>query len=430
MDVLSCTSDPRSPRRQSSSASECADTISSQSVNSNTIAGAYSASKTIPNRDITSFGTYCMTWCISQAITGTGSGCMQELTTAKRCSGFGFKTLSEITEENISDDCTAFGYMAGAHTNAHRLTAFGSLASFNNQVGSDNCAFGDYSQFSNITGSRNSSQGSRSLSGLIEGDDNTAMGYCAAESVGAFSGITAYGSESARYNTGKCNTAHGTRSLKSNQNGNNNSATGFESLESGHGVSGCTAMGAFSCKGVWGTDNSGFGFNTMAKWPSTGSENTASGAQSLYSCRSSRNTGNGFKSLFLCDSGNHNVADGHTCMMNLVSGSKNSGCGACAGVGIVNGSSNSFIGHQSGPSADVSNSLCLGALAKSSRNGEFVIGSAQHPLETTRMVGMSGDASTPPGRPVLYMQITYNGEELVIPAYKPFTNGSTTHVPS
>jgi len=397
------------------------DVLGLGNYNSNVSVGPFALHASPLNQDSTATGANCLRLCVQPESTGTGSGCLQRLTTAKGCCAMGYLALSEVTSRLVSDDCTAFGHMCATRTQASSNTAVGSSTLFNNCDGEGNTAMGGYSQFSHVNGSRNASLGWYALMGVLEGNDNTASGWYAASAVGSFSEICAYGSECLRNNIGPRNTAMGTRAMRMNQMGENSCAFGFEALESSHSARNSCAFGCYTMRGAWGSDNTGVGAHVMSKWTSTGSENSAVGSYALHACRGSRNTANGVRSLFSLDNGHHNTSSGYTNLLNCIEGVKNTGLGACGGLGVVRGSSNTFIGHNAGPKVDVSDTVCLGAYAQSTRDGELVIASSAHPINTTKRVGEAGLADALPPRPCKYIQVTLNGESVLIPVYSAIT---------
>ena len=100
-------------------------------------------------------------------------------------------------------------------------------------------------------------------------------------------------------------------------------------------------------------------------------------------------------------------------------GSKNTTHGACAGQAIEHGQNNVSLGFSSGPSGDFDDTVCLGTNARANRSGQLAIGSAHNPLVVSKHVGEEGDAQEVPKNPQLYLSIVLNGEEFLMPLYKP-----------
>ncbi len=146
---------------------------------------------------------------------------------------------------------------------------------------------------------------------------------------------TFYGTDSLQNNTGDNNTAIGAYSLTNNLDPSCNTAVGSNTLY--FNISGAhnTALGAGAmCNNVVGGINTAVGSSALEGVTSettTGEQNVAVGAQSLYINNGDQNTSVGTYSLFNNTDGSNNVA-----------------LGFFAGGNNVNGSNNTFLGSRSG----------------------------------------------------------------------------------
>lgn len=146
---------------------------------------------------------------------------------------------------------------------------------------------------------------------------------------------TFYGKKSLEKNKGDNNTAIGAYSLTNNLDPSCNTSVGSNSLFSNTTGRHNTALGAGAmCNNVIGSINTAVGSSALEGTKSgttTGNQNVALGAQSLYTNYGSQNTSVGTYSLLKNVDGSNNVA-----------------LGFFAGENNINGSNNTFLGSKSG----------------------------------------------------------------------------------
>ena len=118
--------------------------------------------------------------------------------------------------------------------------------------------------------------------------------------------------------------------MATNTTGSNNTAAGAQALSSNTTGTWNTATGAEALE-----------FNT------TGSNNTATGGQSLsFNTTASENTAHGYGALYSNTTGSYNTASGYNALSFNTTGSSNVAVGYNAGSNLTTGSNNIDIGHE------------------------------------------------------------------------------------
>jgi hypothetical protein len=185
------------------------------------------------------------------------------------------------------------------------------------------------------TGSENIAIGDYSLSNANSGADNTAVGYTSLES----------------NSTGGGNTAVGSLALSSNDTGSNNTAVGFVALFDYFG-SGNTAVGALAMDGFAGSGNNNTGIGTNAlSYIHSGDNNTAVGGNAMYGSTTlgstgSNNTATGYDTLYSLTTGSSNIATGYSTLFFDTSGSFNTATGRGALYHNTTANNNVATGYQ------------------------------------------------------------------------------------
>ena len=176
-------------------------------------------------------------------------------------------------------------------------------------------------------------------------------------------GNTANGSLALRLNvSGRFNTATGYQALKSNLS-DNNTATGYDALFSNTNGSDNTANGVYALLFNTGSQNTAVGAAALyGQSGSTGSYNTASGFQSLYSnAAGGGNVADGWQALYSNTSGQYNTASGVSALRQNTTGNNNSAMGTNA-LYHTNGSNNVALGYAAGQNLTTgSNNIIIGA---------------------------------------------------------------------
>jgi hypothetical protein len=200
---------------------------------------------------------------------------------------------------------------------------------YGNGGNSTNSAVGESSLASITTGTSNSANGNGSLQNTTVGVSNTAIGDRALFKNTTGNENTATGSFSMINNTtGVRNTANGMNALQANTTANNNVANGFNALSS----------------------------NTI------GTANTAMGSEAMTSNISgNQNTAVGSRALFSNTTGSGNIAIGEGTLLSETTGIRNISIGFQAGRDVVTGSSNIIIGENLFGTANLSNTVIIGA---------------------------------------------------------------------
>ena len=189
-----------------------------------------------------------------------------------------------------------------------------------------NTASGSNALNSNSVGTGNSAAGANALRANTTGSWNTAAGFNALYSNTGGSFNAAFGLAALKDNTGSDNTAFGVDAMYYNTTGENNTAAGLQALlgistgatgSNNTGV-GAAALGSYST----GNNNTAAGYQALYK-DKAGGQNTAFGANALFSVNTSFNTGVGYESLYKDTSGKYNAALGWEAGYALTTGSYN-----------------------------------------------------------------------------------------------------------
>ena len=182
-----------------------------------------------------------------------------------------------------ANDNTRYGAAAlSSNTTGMNNAAFGFEALFTNTDGFTNAAFGTYALYSNTSGHRNVAVGSQSLADNTSGHRNIAvgMGALGANTEGSYNTAVGGGGTLSDNITGNYNTAIGALALHLNT-GSQNTATGAESLYSNTTGILNTANGIYALRAnTEGVNNTASGSEALAL-NTTGSGNTAVGANAL-----------------------------------------------------------------------------------------------------------------------------------------------------
>jgi uncharacterized coiled-coil protein SlyX len=245
------------------------------------------------------------------------------------------------------------GYALLDLTSGSWNTALGFRALRADTTGSYNTATGADSLFQNIDGEGNTATGTFALTDNTHGSYNTASGYSALSNSSA-SNNTATGANALLYNTiGTQNTATGARALYGvvrdiyfpDSTGSYNTATGFEALFSNRDGAGNVADGWQALyKNQSGPYNTATGVSALRQ-NTTGGNNTASGVNALYYNNGTNNTATGANSLQSNSIGNNNTAHGAFALFyNTNAANNNVALGYQAGYNLTTGSNNIVIG--------------------------------------------------------------------------------------
>lgn len=150
-----------------------------------------------------------------------------------------------------------------------------------------------------------------------------------------------------------------------------------------------------------------------------GSSNTAFGNGALSDNTSgSSNTGVGTFALRSNTIGVTNMGIGWSSLSQNTTGNDNLGIGTLSGQTSKTGSNNVFIGSGADTTNDnISNAIAIGKFAKVSNNGDFALGSATNPLNTS--VSASAGTASLPIAPALFLSIKLNGTYYKMPLYLP-----------
>lgn len=182
-----------------------------------------------------------------------------------------------------ANDNTRYGATAlSSNTTGTNNAAFGFEALFTNTDGFTNAAFGTYALYSNTSGHRNVAVGSQALADNTTGHRNIAvgMGALGANTEGSYNTAVGGGGTLSDNVTGNYNTAIGALALHLNTGGQN-TATGAESLYSNTTGILNTANGIYALRGnTEGLNNTATGSEALAL-NTTGSGNTGVGANAL-----------------------------------------------------------------------------------------------------------------------------------------------------
>ncbi len=269
--------------------------------------------------------------------TGTSAGIHS---TGDFNSGFGFQSLFSNTsgEEN-----TAVGWDSLIfNTTGVGNVAVGENVMRDNATGTDNVAIGHGAMLHNDVDG-NVGIGAAALSANGVGIQNVAVGYEAGSSLNDVGANTLVGyqalASAAGHNTG-FNVAIGTTALGQATTAFQTVAIGFQAMEASTTATNSVAIG-----------------NTALTFCTNCDSDVAVGGQSLNRATGIRNTALGTLSGVAIQTGQDNVAIGWNTLFNVVAGSDNTA-----------------VGFNSGPSADFSSTVALGAAAEPQMNGDVALG--------------------------------------------------------
>ena len=315
--------------------------------------------------------------------------------------------------QKTSTGMTNIGRIAFDDEDAYALDKSGNLA-----IGKNSLILNTQTT-SSRNGNYNTAVGYYSLSSNIEGYSNTALGYKAL-SYNLSSYNTAVGSSSLRANTqGHHNTSMGNNSLSSNTIGNNNTAFGADTMPYNTTGNYNTAIGIYALAG----------YNYTRIDEHTGSNNTSTGASSLYSNISgSNNVANGTNALYSNTTGNSNVALGSRALFFNQTGNRHSAVGfesLFLNTSTPNGTNtygNTSLGYQSLYSNKTGlNNVAIGDSALYSNNESNNTGVGAGALYTN----IGGTNNTAIGTTALFFNTTGNNTAIGNAALQNQTSGYT-----
>ena len=253
------------------------------------------------------------------------------------------------------DTSTAVGYQAGySNTTGSRNTFSGAYSGYYNTTGSYNTAYGRsaYGALAgSATGSYNVAIGDSALQSNTTASYNTALGNQAGYSNQTGAQVSYIGHQSGYWQTGSLNVSLGSLALygaSGTSTGANNVAIGAGSLFSNTSASNNTAVGYQAGY----TNTAGAGLTVMgyqAGYFQTAG-NTAIGYQSMYGSATTggyNNTAVGQQSAYSMKGGTFNVAIGQAALYSSTAESNNTAVGYQAGYTIA-GYNNTAIGYNAG----------------------------------------------------------------------------------
>jgi hypothetical protein len=281
--------------------------------------------------------------------------------------GIGFEVLPALINGNGN---TAIGYFSlNLNSGGSENTACGAFCLASNSLGSQNTALGNGALLNNLTGNENTAIGFQSLSANNTGTNNIAIGNFALYNNQSGSHCIAMGhsalyfqsgspgeeniaiGDEALYNklsyavlNGKRNIAIGHQSIYNNIDGYENLAIGHQAMHQGQSGYVNLAIGNYSLENNTGYHNVAIGFMAMRN-NSVGIENVVIGSTAMRASGAgvSYNVGIGYASLFN-NSGNHNIAIGHSALSGGLGGTGNIAIGSNALKVNGNGDYNIGIG--------------------------------------------------------------------------------------
>jgi trimeric autotransporter adhesin len=223
-----------------------------------------------------------------------------------------------------------FGRGAGKFTTGFNNSFFGHQSGSSNLTGSQNTAFGAYSLDSNTTASNNTAIGLSAMRNNRTGEDNTAVGVRALFSNITKSGNISIGKESLQLakNADNC-IAIGNDALSSLSNAltSGSIAIGSGALQYADNGYKTIAIGYSALKNNSGENNLAFGYEAL-KNNTSGNFNIANGASALVNNTTGyHNISLGHEAMYLNNVGNFNTAIGFRTLFNNTSGSNNIGVG-------------------------------------------------------------------------------------------------------
>lgn len=382
---------------------------------------ALSAIRETPfTNESTAMGYECLRACMQSYNSGFGFRAAANITQAIGITAFGHRALESNQHHLLHPHhSTAFGYRTAADTLGVHNTIVGSSSFMFNIEGTHNSIHGSHAAMNAIEAHRNVFGGSHCAHLLKTGHDNTCIGYKSQSSGSSILGVAALGSQSLEHNEMSENTALGAFSMQQNRFGSQNSAGGYRSLRNNVDGSSNSGFGYSVMENLEGEHNAGFGARALQgddKKSFVGSYNSAFGSHAIGECISgSHNTGTGSFSLARLERGLENTSYGSESLAQLIEGEGNVAVGSKSGHDCKKGNSNTAVGNHSGPQGEIDGSLSLGAGAKATESGEFVLGSVQWPLKTKR---------TADGKHILLLRL--NGQTVGIPLIDQVDNGEQT----
>ncbi|WP_034260752.1 tail fiber domain-containing protein [Altibacter lentus] len=315
-------------------------------------------------------------------------------------------------EDQNDNQNIGIGYQALSQTrNGSRNVAIGYQTLFQGINGDDNIVIGNGALKENKSDSNiaigsnaltrlgsgignNIAIGTNALSSASSASKSIAIGTGSLENFGNPTDVIAIGYNSLHNNTFADNMAIGSYSQESNTTGVNNlsvggsslrmsvsegwnTAIGMGSMELSTGSSSNTAVGYQSLRNI--THSLGataVGYKALAE-NTTGSSNTAIGNNALGQNTTGRyNSALGYSSLQNNTTGDNNIAIGLGALLQNTSGDYNTAVGRSSCSIITDGSRNTAIGYNSGPNANLSNTITIGYNAVSDANNIARVGDA------------------------------------------------------
>jgi len=232
--------------------------------------------------------------------------------------------------------------------------AAGALALQATTIGTSDTAVGYEAAYTNISGSAITAFGAQALYSATAGP-NDAFGYQAGYNITTGTSNVALGDQAIYGSaaiTGTDNTAAGYQALYNIQGGaSNNTAIGAQALYTDSTASNLTAVGVQSLYYATASPNDAFGYEAGGQI-TTGTSNVAIGWYAL-------NAGLALSYT----TGNYNVAVGVDSLFYVTSGSGNTGVGALSGDGNQTGSYNTAIGYNGAASYTGSDATAFGYAA-------------------------------------------------------------------
>lgn len=368
-----------------------------------------------------------------------GDDALAAITSGEYNSAFGYQAAYNLT---TGDENTAIGYQTLYYNDSGTLnTAIGSKALGTHDLHpgaitsyNANTACGSHSMMLHVTGSNNTAIGTASLLGHVVApayqESNVAIGvetlaYCYDIASNTACGRDAMKAAGTAYD----NCAYGYQSLFCNEAGVLNNV-----LE-GNCAYGNQAMRGATVNPTVLYDNCAFGAFTLQEPPTGLTGCCAFGYQCLLNNDSDYATAFGYRALWSQTSGVDNVAFGPIAGAAVTTGSAGTYIGRGAGMHVTTGNRNTFVGHDVGTGVSIgsnntcigsdivmglgsrSNCICIGSAANPTENGQFVLASAGHPLNTRTTPGAAGPADALPATPALYLDVRLNGTNLTLPLY-------------
>lgn len=439
----------------------------------NTAIGASALGANGEFSDSTAVGNNALIDSVADGNTSVGSGSSSNITTGANNAALGFNALGNAATTSSGNTVMGSGACAGAGIMSDN-SAFGSSALAANTTGSDNVAMGAAALAGNTTGSDNVAIGSGALANNISVSSNMAIGKNAMRDMNYNAGgpqptlniAIGEGALAAATNS-LCarNTVVGYNSLgAATSPGINNVVVGGESVLNAAFTGSANIFIGAETVPTFGADNSSFnclignGFehteglshsvgmgNNMFVLASDtialgsqvgidtgGQSSVAIGRTARINAAVGTPSGNSIvigSAATIANSCPNGIAIGNAaslavnCGSTVLLGALATSGGASPNCVAVGDGSNvgpgaasaTAIGSQA--SAERAGSLALGAGATTTSLNEFSLGSAGVPLRSQITVGAAGPAAALPATPTTFIRVTFNGTDLVIPAY-------------